>query len=141
MKEGIRMYASDNRIWVLISIVAVVASCSGHPIPKPATTHRSPLNMEEAKNQELSYGYGQLYRTVSGLKHVDKILYVKVESSKVGALIEDISGYAKHVAEQLERLDHQYPSLSTHDSGLPTLERKRCSDRMGPNLYHGAGSG
>jgi hypothetical protein len=77
------------------------------------------------KNRELSYSYGQLYRAASGLKHLKKIIYVKVESDAIERLVQDISAYGTELAQQLEQLDSDYPSLSIDDPGLPALEIKK----------------
>lgn len=78
------------------------------------------------KNRALSNGYAQLYRTVSGLKHLDKALYVKkVESDKFEAAIEALSDYSGDLSDQLEKLAKDYPSLNLEDTGLPEVELKR----------------
>lgn len=80
---------------------------------------------EAEKTRALSHGYAQLYRTVSGLKHLDKALYVKVESDKFEAVIEAISDYAGDLSDQLEKLAQDYPSLNLEDTGLPKVELKK----------------
>jgi hypothetical protein len=95
---------------------------------KPMVPERSTNSLsdsESAKNKELSYGYGQLYKTASGMKHVKTALHVKVVSRTVTALVEDISNYTEKLTGQLEQLDSDYPALRIDDPGLPELEIKR----------------
>jgi len=94
-----------------------------------------PSDSEETKNRELSYGYGQLYKTASGLKHLKKLLLVKVESAKVSMLIDDISEYAEKLSGQLEKMDRDYPSLRIDDPGLPELETKRRKAVVWDEIY------
>lgn len=74
------------------------------------------------KNRVLSGGYGQLYEAASGLKLIDKLLLVKVESDEFDRVITAISTYAGELSEQLEKLDKDYPSLSIDKTYLPELE-------------------
>lgn len=74
------------------------------------------------KNRVLSGGYGQLYEAASGLKLIDKLLLVKVESDEFDRVITAISTYAGELSEQLEQLDKDYPSLSIDKTYLPEME-------------------
>lgn len=113
------------RLCMAICLVGALSGCATQNKPAtPATTERL-SDSEESKNRELSYGYGQLYKTASGLKHLKTALRVKAESDKVASLIEDISSYAEKLTAQLEKLDREYPSLRIDDSGLPEMEAKR----------------
>lgn len=110
----------------IICVVAITVGC-GESNNRMTPVHpvKSTSDPEDVKNQELSYGYGQMYKTASGLKHLKKMLHVKVESGKVSTLIEDIAGYADKLAGQLEKLDREYPGLRIDDPGLPEVETKR----------------
>ena len=113
------------RSCIAISLVAALVGCSTPPKPSTPVAAERLSDSEEAKNRELSHGYGQLYKTASGLKHLKKTLVVKVESEKVSSLIDDISEYAEKLSGQLEKMDRDYPSLRIDDPGLPELEMKR----------------
>jgi hypothetical protein len=114
------------RIGFILCLVAITVGCAGNIKPGAAgPSTKSPSDSEDIKNQELSYGYGQLYKTVSGLKHLKTMLKVKVESGKINTLIEDISGHADKLAGQLEKLNREYPALRIDNPGLPDLETKR----------------
>jgi hypothetical protein len=80
---------------------------------------------EQNYNRHLSHGYAQLYRIVSGLKHLDKVLYVKVESDKFEEVVEAVADYAGELFDQLEKLEEDYPSLNIKDTGLPDMDLKR----------------
>jgi hypothetical protein len=73
----------------------------------------------------VSQGYAQLYQMVSGLAHLDKAKYVKIESDKIEAMNEDIAATAGGLKDQLEELAERYPSLNLDDSGLPEIEKKK----------------
>ena len=111
---------------LIIGIVTMTIGCTSDnkPMtPEPSTNSLS--DSGSAKNKELSYGYGQLYKTASGLKHVKTALHMKVESRTINALVADISGYAEQLTGQLEKLDRDYPALRIDVPGLPELEVKR----------------
>lgn len=120
------MTLKDARSSFIICLVAITVGCAGHNDPMTSGhSTKSSADSEDVKNQELSYGYGQMYKTTSGLRHLKTMLHVKVESGKVSTLIEDISGYADKLTGQLEKLDREYPALRIDDPGLPELETKR----------------
>lgn len=78
-----------------------------------------------AQLRDLNHGYGQLFDTASGLQHVNKILYVKFESNKVEAVIDDISEYSEVLAGQLKTLVKDYPALRIDDTGLSEMEARK----------------
>lgn len=111
---------------LIIGIVTMTIGCTSDNKPMtPAPSTNSLSDSESAKNRELSYGYGQLYKTASGLKHVKTALHAKVAAQTINALVADISGYAEQLTGQLEKLDRDYPALRIDDPGLPELELKR----------------
>jgi hypothetical protein len=116
-------YVGINLILGIVTMASGCASDNKPMAPMPSTN--SLADSESAKNKALSYGYGQLYKTASGLKHVKTALHAKVESHTINALVEDISSYAQHLTGQLEKLDRDYPALRIDDPGLPEIEMKR----------------
>lgn len=111
---------------LIICLVTLAVGCASDNTPRtPALSTNSASDAEAIKNKELSYGYGQLYKTASGLKHLKTALHVKVESRAVNTLVADVSDYAEALTGQLEKLDHDYPALRIDDPGLPELEMKR----------------
>lgn len=70
-------------------------STPGKPQSDKSASQSTPTESIHATNRSLSYGYAQLYEAASGLKHIDKLLYVKYESDKVEAVIDDISQYGE----------------------------------------------
>lgn len=100
-------------------------STSGKPRVDQRQAESTAAESIQAKNRSLSYGYAQLYEVASGLKHVNKLLYVKYESDKVEAVINDISKYGEKLAGQLEKLAADYPALKIDDTGLPAMETKK----------------
>jgi hypothetical protein len=109
----------------IVLYALLMIGCAGDHRVKSDAPARPAADETDVKNRELSYGYGQLYRTASGLRHVKTLLSLKVESEQVEALIDDISDYAARLAKDLEELDKQYPSLHIDQTGLPTFETKR----------------
>lgn len=79
----------------------------------------------QEQNRVLSQGYSQLYQMLSGMQHLNKANYLKVESDKVEAMNEAIASSAAAVVDQLEKLAEDYPSLTIKDTGLPELEQKK----------------
>ena len=87
---------------LIIGIVTMTIGCTSDNKPRtPEPSTNSLSDSGSTKNKELSYGYGQLYKTASGLKHVKTALHVKVESRTINALVADISGYAEQLTGQL----------------------------------------
>jgi hypothetical protein len=124
--EDTRMLLRYVGISLIISIMAMTVGCTSDNKPMvPERSTNSLSDSESAKNKELSYGYGQLYKTASGMKHVKTALHVKVVSRTVTALVEDISNYTEKLTGQIEQLDSDYPALRIDDPGLPELEIKR----------------
>lgn len=123
------------RSCVAICLLAAIAGCATPPTQSTPVVADRPSDSEETKNRELSYGYGQLYKTASGLKHLRKLLLLKVESAKVSMLIDDISEYAEKLSGQLEKMDRDYPSLRIDDPGLPELETKRRKAVVWDEIY------
>ena len=79
----------------------------------------------QQQNRLLSQGYSQLYQMLSGMRHLNKANYLKVESDKVEAMNKAIAEASGAVADQLEKMADDYPSLSIEDPGLPEIEKKK----------------
>lgn len=107
-----------------LAVLAVLMLAA--PPAEPAWAAVGGKDREAEKVRALSNGYAQLYRTVSGLKHLDKALFVKkFESDKFEAMVEALSDYAGDLSDQLEKLAKDYPSLNLEDTGLPEVELKK----------------
>jgi uncharacterized transporter YbjL len=106
-------------------LLAGALYASGALTPAPDIHAGSGGKSSHDQNRELSNGYAQLYRISSGLKHLDKILYVKVESDKIESVVKAVANYADELSEQLEKLQEDYPSLNIKDTGLPEMDLKR----------------
>lgn len=114
---------------VVLGMLAGALLLAGALYASGALTGPAPDLRVESKapdqNLVLSHGYGQIYRIVSGLKHLDKILYVKIESDKFEAEVKAVADYSDSLADELEQLDDNYPSLGIKDTGLPEIELKK----------------
>ena len=54
-----------------------------------------------------------------------RLLKKRLDAMNIERLVQDISAYGTELAQQLEQLDSDYPSLSIDDPGLPALEIKK----------------
>lgn len=79
----------------------------------------------QEQNRVLSQGYSQLYQMLAGMQHLNKANYLKVESDKMEAMNEAIASASAAVADQLEKMADDYPSLTIKDTGLPEIEQKK----------------
>ena len=79
----------------------------------------------QEQNRMLSQGYSQLYQMVAGMQHLNKANYLKVESDKIEAMNKAIAEASGAVADQLEKMADDYPSLTIKDPGLPEIEKKK----------------
>jgi hypothetical protein len=76
--------------------------------------------------QQLNYGYASLYASAKGLRHSDKIFWVKYESEACQAAVKALSESMAQVAADLEQLAKDDRRVRLDDEGLPEIElRKR----------------
>ena len=117
---------------ILAWTVALLAGCatfSSTPPPRGPSAGAPGKDLEamsEAdRDRVLSEGYSQLYDAASGLRWLDEFLLVKFESDDTQRVITDLAHYASQLKGELEQLEHDYPSLSIHNDGLPLLEKNK----------------
>ena len=101
-------------------LIALLEACA-------ATTAKEPAK-EKERQEIVNHGYGQLYQSASGLKHVNKLLYVKFESDAVEKVLDGMSAYCAKLAGELEELAAKDRAMRIDRTGLPSLtERARDS--------------
>jgi hypothetical protein len=92
-----------------------------------AATAKDPAR-EKDRQEIVNHGYGQIYKSASGLKHVNKLLYVKFESDAVENVLDGMSAYCAKLAGDLEELAAKDRQVRIDRTGLPSLtERARDS--------------
>jgi hypothetical protein len=116
--------ASPARLFVStrISVAAVILVAAGL-LPSCGLTSSGKAESPSSRREELNHGYGLLYDAASGLRQLDKILYVKFESDPVERIIGEISKHAAKVARDLEKLAKK-DEIRIEDTGLPEMERR-----------------
>ena len=93
-----------------------------------AATAKEDPEREKDRREIVNHGYGQLYQSATGLKQVNKLLYVKLESEAVEDVTDGMSRYCAKLAGDLEKLAEKDRDLRIDRTGLPTLaERARDS--------------
>lgn len=85
----------------------------------------------DAQRLMLNQGYSMLYKDVSRVEFAKLILYIKVESQAVNALVTAISDYGGALEQDLERIARDYPAVRIDLDPLPEMEKRK---RSGVNL-------
>lgn len=73
----------------------------------------------------LNDGYSMLYSSSAGLQHADKAFLIKFENDATQRVVTNTADYMGELAEQLERLVRDYPSLRIDLQPLPVIEQKK----------------
>lgn len=117
-----------NAAMACLIAVVMLAGC---------VTSQSPEKSEQvtaSQREELNEGYSLLYDYVSGIKHMDKLLYAKIESDRVETTITDISEYSSELAVDLERVAEDFPAIRIDLKPLPELETRKRELQNSANL-------
>ena len=89
---------------------------------------------EPDRQRELNYEYAKLYKAVSGMRLLDELLLVKLESKETEQLVEQIAAFASRTRSELEELDRAHPEVSLDDDGRTELSRessrRQARDRL-----------
>lgn len=81
-----------------------------------------------AQRLMLSEGYSLLYQDAANLDLVGLILYVKVESDQVEAIVNSLAEFGGELKSDLERIAKDYPGVRIDLKPLPEMEvRKRIA--------------
>lgn len=103
--------------------LAAVAACGPGDADK--------VSAVDAQRLMLNQGYSMLYKDVSRVEFAKLILYIKVESQAVNALVTAISDYSGALEQDLERIARDYPAVRIDLDPLPEMEKRK---RSGVNL-------
>lgn len=76
------------------------------------------------RRRALSQGYAQLYDAVSGIRLLDELLLLKLESDETQRVLTDLAEYSTKLRGELESWSRALPWLSLEDDGLPLIEQK-----------------
>jgi hypothetical protein len=94
---------------------ALLAGCAASPAQAPASAQRLMLDQ----------GYSLLHTDAAHLDLLGFVLYFKTQSADVDALITAISAYGKSLAQDLEHLAAEHPSMSIALDPLPEMEKRK----------------
>lgn len=98
-----------------VAVAALVMGCSAAYAEPQADRDRQ---------RELNYEYAKLYKATSGLRLLDELLLVKLESKETEQLIGQIAAFGTRTRSDLEDLARTYPELSLEEDGRTELSRE-----------------
>lgn len=83
------------------------------------------------RQRELNAEYAKLYKAVSGLRLLDELLLVKLESEETEVLVGQVAAFGSRTRAELEDLARAHPEVSLADDGRSPLSREssRRQDR------------
>jgi hypothetical protein len=76
------------------------------------------------RQRELNYEYAKLYKAASGLRMLDELLLIKLESKETEQLIEQIASFGSRTKAELDDLVKAHPEVSLDDDGRTELSRE-----------------
>lgn len=86
------------------------------------------------RQRELNYEYAKLYGAMNGLRMLDELLLVKLESKETEKLVEQIASFGARTKSELEDLAKANPEISLDDDGRTKLSKESSKrqkrDRM-----------
>ncbi|HTU64734.1 MAG TPA: hypothetical protein VMF52_02185 [Steroidobacteraceae bacterium] len=117
----------------LITGCATSKTAPKQPAARPEAAPAKPQSLGKQR-QMLSEGYSMLYHDAGTLDLSELILYVKLESDSMHAVVTAISSYGDELKKDLEKIARDYPGVRIDLQPLPEIElRKRkaiAKDRM-----------
>lgn len=93
-------------------VVALIASAACADTPSGPTPQR-----------QLNYEYAKLHKAVSGLRLLDELLLIKLESDETEQLVQQIAAFGSRSKSELEDLARAHPEVSLDDDGRTDLAR------------------
>lgn len=93
-------------------VVALIASAACADTPSGPTPQR-----------QLNYEYAKLHKAVSGLRLLDELLLIKLESDETEQLVKQIAAFGSRSKSELEDLARAHPEVSLDDDGRTDLAR------------------
>jgi hypothetical protein len=106
---------SSFRVASRVAAAAMVLAC-GAALAAPQA--------ERDRQRELNYEYAKLYKGVSGLRLLDELLLVKLESKEIEQLVGQIAAFGSRTRSELEELVRAHPEVSLDDDGRTQLSRE-----------------
>ena len=86
------------------------------------------------RQRQLNYEYAKLYKATNGLRLLDELLLVKLESKETEEVVERIAAFGARTKSELEDLRKAHPDVSFDDDGRTELSRESSKrqqrDRM-----------
>ena len=86
------------------------------------------------RQRELNYEYAKLYGAMNGLRLLDELLLVKMESKETEKLVEQIAAFGARTKTELEDLAKANPEVSLEEDGRTNLSKESSKrqkrDRM-----------
>lgn len=105
------MNTDHARTW--IAAIAVAVACGA--------AHADTDNVSQ---RELNHEYAKLHKAVSGLRLMDELLLVKLESKPTEELVRHVATFAARTKAELEDLARAHPEVSFDDDGRSRLSRE-----------------
>jgi hypothetical protein len=98
-----------------VAAIALVAACGAASADAPAKADRQ---------RELNYEYAKLYKAASGLRLLDELLLVKLESKETEQVVKQIAAFGTRTKAELEDLARAHPEISLDEDGRTALSRE-----------------
>jgi hypothetical protein len=96
------------------AITVLAACCAAYADAKP----------ERDPQRELNYEYAKLYKAVSGLRMLDELLLIKLESKETEQLVKQIAAFGSRTKAELDDLARAHPGISFDEDGRTHLSRE-----------------
>lgn len=78
---------------------------------------------QPSPQRQLNYEYAKLHKAVSGLRLLDELLLIKLESDETEQLVEQIAAFGSRSKSELEDLARAHPEVSLDEDGRTDLAR------------------
>ena len=98
--------------WIAALAVAVAGAAAGAD------------DAERVSQRELNYEYAKLHKAVSGLRLMDELLLVKLESDETEQVVKEVAAFAARTRSELDDLARAHPELALDDDGRSRLSRE-----------------
>jgi hypothetical protein len=74
--------------------------------------------------RQLNYEYAKLHKAVSGLRLLDELLLIKLESDETEQFVKQIAAFGSRSKSELEDLARAHPEVSLDEDGRTDLARE-----------------
>jgi hypothetical protein len=129
------MHRVLRRYVFIVLFACLAAGCAGLKTNSEclcATSAKTEANRKQAPELSaqrlmLSEGYSLLYADAAAVDLVELILYAKVESDEVDAIVTSLAKFGGELKIDLERIAKDYPGVRINLNPLPEMEQRKRS--------------